>query len=495
MPSAKKPRKPVESPRLPRSFDTAALAKTVDTYRHPSGLSEWTRESIYAARDQQVRGRFKSPVNLARSFLTDGDIYAACVNRNAPHRGLPREVRCRAALEGTAAAILAEAAATFGCDTSSSLPAGVIADGFDRVAMHAYGVDQIHWEARSDGSRLDAFVQPFPLESCEYDEQARCMMAITTEGRVPVIHGDGRWIVHAKHWDRPWRWGALVALGTLWPALAFARRDQGKNSESHGEDKWIGHMPEGVNTGDEQGQAMLTELAKLYDFRRVMVAPHGSTIERNEAKGQNWQIFKEILDSGRKLAQLIMLGQDGSMTNSGGDYIKSWGLFGVRNDIIESDIATVGGAYSTGLLRPWSLINFGRWDRLELAWQMPDADADARRQSIATRRKAFWEDVGLARANGALVDREYITSLAASLGVDAPRLADSAPSGADFFGYELDAGAFTLDEVRARKGLGPLPDGRGAMTVPEARALEAQAPALPANPTPARTPLRALPPA
>lgn len=423
MPRAKKPRRPAESPRLPRSFDPGALAGSFGTHTRPRGLYAWTYDDIVSARDDQVRGRFRRPVELARSLLTEPAIYAPALNRLAPHRGLPRDITCRTELRGTPASILEEARMTFCTDASVAMPTGVQADAIDALAMHAVQVEQVYWEARADGSRLDAFVTPWPLDCTEWSDVDRCLMAITTEGRVRIEHGDGRWIVTAKHHDQPWRWGALVPLAGLWCDVAFARRDRSKNAESHGEDKWLGTLPEGVPLSSPEADEMLEQLQKLYEFRRVMLKPHGSEVERNEAMGQNWQIFKEIIESDLKDAQRILLGQDGTMTNTGGNYIKAWGLFGVRNDIVESDLSTRGSCLSTGLLRPWSLINFGRWDRLEYGWQMPDADEDARRESIATRRKAFFEAIGAARQNGFVVDQAFVDRVASEYGVSAPTLA------------------------------------------------------------------------
>lgn len=429
MPRARKPRRPVESPRLPRTFDRAAIVgQQHQTQTRPRGLYAWTYDEIVAARDAQIRGAFRMPVQLARSLLTEPSIYAAQLNRIAPHRGLPRTITCRQELRGTPAAILEEAVQTFCSDASVALSTGVQADAFDALSMHALHVEQIVWEARSDGSRLDAFVTPWPLEATEWSEVDKCLIATTTTGRCRIEHGDGRWIVTAKHADQPWRWGALVPLSGLWSDVAFARRDRSKNAESHGEDKWIGSLPEGVPLDSEEADAMQEQLVKLYEFRRVMLKPHGSEVVRNEAMGQNWQIFKEIIESDLKDAQRILLGQDGSMTNTGGNYVKAWGLFGVRNDIIESDLSTRGSCLSTGLLRPWSLLNFGRWDRLEHRWLIPDADEDARRESAAARRRALFEALELAKKAGCVVDQAYVDQVAAEYGVTAPRLAAQEPA-------------------------------------------------------------------
>lgn len=433
MPRARKPKKPIESPRLARTFDPDALSRTRQAYPRTTGLGTWKEATIDAAVEAQIRGCFRQPVLLARSLLKEPSIYAASLNRIAPHRGLKRQISSPTDLTGTAAAILAEARTNFEVATSVALSPGLLADDFDRVAMHEIAVDQVYWEQRADGSRLDPFVEPWPLEFVEWFEIApdggpKGLFAFTTDGWVRIVHGDGRWIVHTSYADRPWRRGAIVPLARLWIDMTFGRRDRSANSESHGDDKWWAELPPNIMPEDDNGKIVLEQLAAMYEPRHAAVFPNGTKPNRSEAMSQNWQIFKELLESGLKDAQRILLGQDGTMTNSGGSYVKAWGLFGVRNDIIESDISTVGAGHSTGLLRPWSLINFGRWDRLSLTWLMPDADEDARLESEAERVDAFnraWKEF---RENGALIDDGFLKDLATRYGVKAPKLAPAPPA-------------------------------------------------------------------
>lgn len=445
MPRAAKPKKPIESPRLAQSFDPVDLQAIYETWRRTTSIGLWTVERLHAARDAQVRGCFRAPAELANKLRCEPRVFSAEENRIAPHRGLPCEITCEEELSGSRAAWLAEAVSMFCSPGSSSLPQGIHSDAFRGLAMHGIEVEQTVWVPRRDGSRLDPFVQPWPHEDLEWQSsgiisqlpdgtwhEEHGLYAITTDGRVKVEHGDGRWIVTQKSVDRPWRFGALVALADLVGELAFGRRDRSANARSHGDDKWIGTLPQGVPVKSAEGQAMLAELLKLYEARRALVIPNGSTVKRDEALGQNYQIFKELIDADSKDVERILLGQDGTMSTSGGDYLKSWLLFGVRNDIVESDLAARGAAISTGLLRPWSLINFGRWDRWVFGWQMPDGDEDARLDSIAKRRKAFWEDVALSRTNGALVDDNYLRELAKQYKLKAvPKLAPQLPAASE----------------------------------------------------------------
>ncbi len=503
MPRAQKPRKAPESPRLPKTFDPLALTRVPRRNRsRVTGLGGWSRDQIAAAVDAQMRGAFRLAVQLQQVMLTEPAIFSASENRLAPHRGLARTIKPpkgSPSLQGSAASVLAEAIDCFTTSTSVALGTGVLSDDFERISFHGLYVDQVVWKARDDGKREDPYVIPWDLEAVEWSNNDRMLIASTELGRLPIEHGHGQWIVGTKHSDRPWRRGALVSLGTIWPDLAHGRRDRSLSQQSHGDDKWIGELPPGIALDSAEARATLDEMEELYGFQRASLFMHGTKILRNQSQSQAWQIFKESIDSDDKAAQKCLLGQDGTMTNTGGNYVKAWGMFGVRNDIIESDLSSVGAGVSTGLLRAWSLINFSRWDRLEYQWLMPDADEDARLESIAKRTDAFNRAVSEYRANVAVVDQSFVNKLAASFGVDPPTLADATPSGSDFYAYEIDGGIVTIDEVRARKGLGPLPNGKGQMTVPESLASAGNSTPIPTpEPEPAsltinRRPLRAAP--
>lgn len=422
VPRAKKPKKPVESPHLPLGFNLTELARLVAVNRPSPFLGGWTLDMVAAAREAHIAGRFRQSIPLCTKMKTDAAIYSALLNRLAPHRALPRAIKCETEVTGTPANILLEANLTFTTDASSALPPGVLCDDIEHLAMLGLSINQTHWIARPDGSREDAFVNGFPLEAVEWSENDKMLIANAVEGRIPIVHGDGRWSVSSQHADRPWQWGALVPLTNVLSSRPFAVQARGQNANSHGDDKWIGKLPQGVATDSPEGQAMLAQMELLYQIRRVMLIPFGSELKREEAMSQNWQIFKEILDSDNKDAQRILVGQDGTMTNTGGDYIKSWGMFGVRSDIVEADLSTEGTCISTGLLRPWSIINWGRWDRLQYHWVLPDADQDARAESIAKRRAAFWADIKSARDTGFVVDKELVERVAKSYNLDVPTL-------------------------------------------------------------------------
>jgi hypothetical protein len=409
----RRPGKPVESASLPDLLDVHELLDELNTHPRTLGLNSWTRENIVAARDLQARGLFKQPWQLIRSAKTDSSIYGALLNRVAPHRGVPRTIEAHGK---PPEAILIEAQNTFAVDGAAIAP-GVTADICEALAMCGVAVAVNKWSARSDGSRVDVCLETFPMENVEWSEIDCSYIAYTTNGRELITHGDGRWVVFEKNDLEPWNWGAILPLADVWSDRALTRRDRSKNSESHGDDKWIGKLPQGIPINSPQGRALLTEMKNLYNFRRAILIPYGSEVERSEAMGQNYQIFDKIIASCDKDAQRVLLGQDGTMNNAGGNYIKARELFNVRFDIVESDLGAIERGLTTGTLRPWSKHNFGRWDQLTYKYLIPDPDQDARRESIAQRHGSLNKIVKEELDLGATVDQARVNYLAAELGV------------------------------------------------------------------------------
>ncbi len=133
---------------------------------------------------------------------------------------------------------------------------------------------------------------------------------------------------------------------------------------------------------------------------------------------QAWQIWSEMIKTDDQDSARIYLGQDGTTTNAGGDYVKSERLFNVRNDIVESDCGTFSEAFDTGTIQPWTAINFGdsRCAPHRL-WLMPDADEDARRTSIGTHLDAFFRTIDNMKKNGFTVDQVTVNGRCKTFGV------------------------------------------------------------------------------
>lgn len=401
----------------PAKIDRKYLTHTFDHYR-PNGLYGWDLDRIKAARDAHMVGSFAQSEGLMASMQKDAAIFAARLNRIAPALGLPRRI-----VGGASDAVRAEAERTF-LRGPAGLSRALMADIFDAHAVAGFAVLQNVWTPREDGSRFDVRPELWPISSLQWRDYEKKLYAQTRDGFVEVVHGDGKWVVIAARSDRPWQAGALIPLALTWGDRAYGIRDRSRNAEAHGEAKPIGYLPEGVDVDGEEGQAMAAALQKLHAARGLMLAPAGSEVKYLESMNQAWQIFREIISSDTSDITKSLLGSDGTASASGGNYVKDSMLFGVRNDIVEADVGGAGRGLGEATLGVWEAVNFGGGaELLSLEWLMPDADEDARRQSLADRTKAFNEAIKAYRDNGFNVDQAFADELAKSFNVRAPRFA------------------------------------------------------------------------
>lgn len=215
-----------------------------------------------------------------------------------------------------------------------------------------------------------------------------------------------------------------------WPARAFHKRDRQMSSETHGEGKFIATLPEGMTLSSKQGLALKALALGMRKRRSGGVMPAGASLELLEATGQMFQIFETAIKSLDKDIARSYLGQDGSLVNEGGNYIKAAELAGVRYDLVEGDLSTARCALKTGFFRPWSIVNTGRDLDLVSSWALPDPDKQANHVNYAARETAFNTAVAAYRANGFVVDQATVNRLAIEHGITAPKLAELPAAGA-----------------------------------------------------------------
>jgi hypothetical protein len=488
--------------RASTDFDLARLTTALRPPKEALGVWAWTLEKIRAARDAQMRGDFREAVALGHAMRTDPAILTAQLNRLAPARGLP--VRLSPPRDNARARRqLDEAEALFGArgiairrDTITSLNAC--------LADHELAIGINDWTPRPDGSRVDIEHRYWPLEHVRWDPVEQVLKTRLADGSETVItHGDGTWVVYSSFAHEPWKHGAILPGALVWAARAYGVRDLSKGTSRHADAKVVGTLPQGVPMQDETG-ALTREATEMLELTKVIASadtpfglkPFGAAVDYLVNTSQAWQVYSEVIKLGDRDAAKIYLGQDGSVSDSGGNYIKSKFLFGVRNDIVEGELkGAFEPAIKTGIIDPWAAVNFGDSESAPVReWQMPDADQDARLESLALRVDAFNKAITELRGNGFVVDQALVVTLAADFDVPPPALADTTPSGADFYAYEIEGGIVTIDEVRARKGLAPLPGGAGAMTVPMARARAESAATAPIPSLPVGTPQPATAP-
>lgn len=401
---------------LPEKIDEQRLFHVFQPSMRDDTVWAWDLEAVRSARDAQMRGDFRYAAPLAEAMKTDAQIFGALLNRLVPHRRLAR------VWSSLNARVTAEAKRTFDPEREA-VSAGVVADQLERVVQHGLSVGQLVWTPRQDGSRVDVQLVTWPMSSVRYDWYENQLTAQTTAGTEPIRHGDGKWVVAHQHAAKPWEWGTIKAVCLDWPARAYHKRDRTLNSETHGEGKFIGTLDEKTTLNSKDGKAFAEFVESLRKRRSGGIKAFGTTIELLEAMSQMWQIFREAIASLDKDIARAYLGQDGSLVNEGGNYIKAAELAGVRYDLVEGDLSAISGALKTGVLRPWSLVNFGRDLDLTMKWALPDPDEHARREDYGKRTDAFNKAIKEYRDNQFVVDQDFVNRVAEQYGIDPPTLA------------------------------------------------------------------------
>lgn len=497
------PSKRAKKTRTGSEFDIVRIAAEVRPPKVSTGLYSWDLDTIRAARDAQMRGAFKQAAQLARATRTDYAIFASFLNRLAPQRGLPVQMKPPDD-SARAAKVLGESEALFG-PRGVGIHPDTLADIDGTLANHgvAFGINIA--TPREDGSRVDFEHKSWPIEFVRWDSTVRGFVTqVDGQGEEVICHGDGRWVIYQQHEHDPWTHGAILAVALLWADHAFGVRDRAKASNTHGNAKIIGTMPEGVALQETDGGKLTPEATAFMQLLRdvasadtpVGIKPFGSALDYITNNSTAWQIFKEIIDSGDKAADRVYLGHDITVTGAGGDAVGY--LFGVRNDIVEGSLRAIERGIRTGVIEPWAAINFGDSalapDRV---YMLPDADEDARRKSLAERTTAFHAAIDAAKKNSFDVTTDYVQKLAAEFGIIAPPLpAPTASKAPTITLAPTDvAKVVKVNEARASAGLGPLVllggalDPDGELTVEEFSAKKANAAkALTPTPTGAGTP-------
>ncbi len=421
-----------------RRADEFALARLQAIATQPrnsrASIYAWSLANIFAARDAQMRGDFRLAVRLAEAMRTDDALFVARVNRLEAQKSINVGIT-PGGKTAKAHAYALEATALFGED-GLGLAANTVADIEGCLVDHGIAIGFNIWIPREDGTRVDVIHTYWPLEHVRYDENRGLITRIAGgAGEVPIVHGDGNWVVYAKHGDHPWRQDAAVlASAAVWARIALAKRDWSKGSVAHGCAKVIGALPEGVALQDSETGSYTDEATAMLELLRsvasddtpVGIKPAGATIDFMTNNSTAYQVWEKLVLGAEKAAARIYLGTDGTLGSQGGaPGVDVDALFGVARTRVEGDLRCIERGFYSGVLVPWCAMNFGD-SRLapKREYEIPDVDADAAVESLGKRMLAFHAAVKAERDNGFALTQERVDDLAAQYNVTAPTLAE-----------------------------------------------------------------------
>lgn len=450
------PSKRAKRVRVEKEFDLKRLEAMLRMPRDGRNtIDAWSLQQIYQARNEQLIGQFVLPARMSEQMHTDDALFTAKTNRLAPLASIP--VKMKAAKGARGATIADEAEALYG-------PNGVGIHASTLKSIHGCLVD--HGVAfatcaatpREDGSRVDLEMHYWPIEYVRWDPVFRVFKARADPNTVqpgdipdspyneygfvggfwiPVVHGDGRWIIFSDYEIEPFRQNAAILPSALvWARHAFAARDWARGSKAHGSAKVVGELPAGVPL-QAPGGGLSAEAAAFVGLLQSIatedapagIRPAGSKTDFLTNNSTAWQVWQQLLLNGEKAAARIYLGTDGTMgTQSEGPGVDIEQLFGVAKTKVAGDAQVISRGIDTGLIEPWCAINFGDSKLApKRQYLLPNNEREEKTANYAKRNDAFYKALVDAKQAGLVLTPVYIAELAKDYRVRVPALA-SAPT-------------------------------------------------------------------
>lgn len=383
---------------------------------------------------------------MAESMRTDDALATAFDNRLAPQRCIKIGLQPVGGSRGVP--IAKEADALFG-HCGVGLSSDTRASIHSSLVNHDLAFAMCTQVPRADGTRTDTTVSAWPIEHVRWDRLYNCFMtridpasgspadysingeAVFSGGEVPIIHGDGRWVIFQRFEVDPFKHATILAAALVWARHAYAIRDWAKGSVAHGSAKVVGELPAGVALQDADGN-LTPEASAMADLMRGIatgdslagIKPAGSKIEFLTNNSSAWQVWNELVANAEGAAARLYLGTDGTLGSKGGaPGVDIASLFGVASTKVQGDLECISRGIQTGVIEPWAAMNFGDSSLApQHRYLVPDDDAIALKRSLAERTAAFSAALkGLVDARIPLT-QEHVDGLADDFGVRAPLL-------------------------------------------------------------------------
>jgi hypothetical protein len=463
-----------DQPRPPPStftFDPRYHGHTFQSFSAPMSFDGWTLKRARDAISLHRQGIFLESSSLALVLLSFAPVLAATGQRLAPALALPRQIKSgtRGLSRILGAEIEKQLAPSDGLTPSPYFPPTLWgATGFDlafegfSIWQHAYGEPDPVTGVR------DCYTRRWPTWATQYYRYRRQFVAVTNDGPVDIIDGDGKWSIIADH-EEPHFMGAIVALTEEVLGGIFDKRAWSSYIDKYGNPKWIGEMPPGTGVRTPEGEAAFEAISTIRGPDGFGLTPNGMKLDIKGLTAGASTVIKDALESHWQYIAAVLLGSDGTMTRGTGVY--SAPIFaGVRRDLVDRDLRAMVRGANSGRVAPWLAFNYAEtiaaasgWTPPVLDIPLPDPDADARIKSYSDRVKSFHDIIAKEKNLGFQITQDRVAQLAKSLEIDPPTLV---VGGLGLSSVDKSR-VVTVDEARKDQNLPEVGGDRGGMLLAE----------------------------
>jgi phage gp29-like protein len=356
-PGFQPPRDPLRS--VP---NTKFAAKVV--YRdipNVDAVTEWTVQGLRGALRSQVIGVFDAPGQLADAILGDDRVQATIGSRISGLFG--REVIFEASNDP---GVKGSRAAKEALDAwVSCWPRFATAAAMTEMAAYAilmgFEPAQILWDTSE--SIWCPILRPWHPRFTYYHWDLRHYIAISQDGQIPIVPGDGKWVLHAPFGDyRGWIRGAIRACAEPWLMRHWAFRDWARYSEKHGIPITKAIAP--AASDEMQRDAFEAAVAQLGSESTILLnqgvdGQNGFDVQFAEPTDDSWQSFPGLIDRCDMSIVLAILFQNLTTEVKGGSFAATTAHMDIRQGGLEFDNNAWRYTLRQQIARPFCEFNFG----------------------------------------------------------------------------------------------------------------------------------------
>jgi len=321
--------------------------------------NSWTVAATRNALQSHMQGIFELSGQLVDAILGDDRVQATLGSRISGLFG--REVKHTPADDSDEARACCDAWEAHWPEFISSY---AVPELHVYAIMMGWSAGQILWD--TTGPVWKPYARPWHPRFSFYHWPARKYVAISQDGLLPILAGDGKWTLHTPFGAyRGWVRGALRAIAEPWLIRHFAIRDWARYSEVHGLPTRIGYTPAAADPGEralfEQSLANLGNDSAML-IPRGVDAQNGYDYELREAGAGNWEAFPGLIDRCDMSIVLALLFQNLTTEVQGGSFAATTAHMDIREQGLEGDNFGWMRTLHRDFQRPFAYLNFGNAD-------------------------------------------------------------------------------------------------------------------------------------
>ena len=376
----------------------------------------WTVSQVQQALAAHSIGLFDQSAQLVDAIVGDDRVQASLGSRTGGLFG--REVKFTAGNDSDAAKECRDAWAK---SWSRIAPEPVLKEIQQWAVNLGFSPAQTVWDTESE--LWTPYLRPWHPRYVYYHWQFRTYVAITQDGQVPIVPGNGKWFLHAPNGEyRGWMRGSVRALARPWMIRDFAYRDWARYSERHGMPIIKAIVP---SSGDKDMRAQfIAQVSSIGQETAIMLPKNvdgtvGYDLDLLEAKDQSWESFGRLIDRCDASIVLTLLFQNLTTEVKEGSFAAARVHGDVRQGALASDNAALKLSIYTQLARPFAAFNFGDPDLAP--WTEWDVTPIEDVREYADLFQKFGTAVEVLRRGGVQFESaEEVKKLALSFGLKLP---------------------------------------------------------------------------